>query len=72
MRQFLSHFWRQAASSRPVDSSGGKVYYSTRGNSIYVANLDGSNATPLVTNQTTVHGIAIDVTAGWLIYRAFD
>ncbi|WNG18748.1 Ig-like domain-containing protein [Cystobacter fuscus] len=51
-----------------VDSSGGKVYYSTRGNSIYVANLDGSNATPLVTNQTTVHGIAIDVTAGRLYW----
>ncbi|AEI61971.1 putative lipoprotein [Corallococcus macrosporus] len=47
-----------------VDSSGGKVYYSTRGNSIYVADLDGSNVTTLVTNQTTVHGIAIDVTAG--------
>ncbi|OJH40481.1 hypothetical protein [Cystobacter ferrugineus] len=51
-----------------VDSSGGKVYYSTRGNSIYVANLDGSNATTLVTNQTTVHGIAIDVTAGRLYW----
>ncbi|PTL75569.1 Ig-like domain-containing protein [Vitiosangium sp. GDMCC 1.1324] len=51
-----------------VDSSGGKVYYSTRGNSIYVANLDGSNATTLVTGQTTVHGIAIDVTAGRLYW----
>ncbi|EPX56754.1 NHL repeat containing protein [Cystobacter fuscus DSM 2262] len=51
-----------------VDSSGGKVYYSTRGNSIYVANLDGSNATALVTNQTTVHGIALDVTAGRLYW----
>ncbi|QSQ19429.1 cadherin-like domain-containing protein [Pyxidicoccus parkwayensis] len=51
-----------------VDSSGGKVYYSTRGNSIYVANLDGSNITPLVTNQTTVHGIAVDVTAGRLYW----
>ena len=47
-----------------VDSAGGKVYYSTRGNSLYAANLDGSSATPLVTNQTTVHGLAIDVTAG--------
>jgi sugar lactone lactonase YvrE len=51
-----------------VDSSGGKVYYSTRSNSLYAANLDGSNATPLVTNQTTVHGIAIDVTAGRLYW----
>ncbi|ATB46231.1 NHL repeat containing protein [Corallococcus macrosporus DSM 14697] len=51
-----------------VDSSGGKVYYSTRGNSIYAANLDGSNVTTLVTNQTTVHGIAIDVTAGRLYW----
>ncbi|ABF92416.1 putative lipoprotein [Myxococcus xanthus DK 1622] len=51
-----------------VDSSGGKVYYSTRGNSIYVANLDGSDVTTLVTNQTTVHGIAIDVTAGRLYW----
>ncbi|MDC0714179.1 Ig-like domain-containing protein [Stigmatella sp. ncwal1] len=51
-----------------VDSSGGKVYYSTRGNSIYVANLDGSNAAALVTNQTSAHGIAIDVTAGRLYW----
>ncbi|SDF07358.1 Ig-like domain-containing protein [Myxococcus virescens] len=51
-----------------VDSSGGKVYYSTRGNSIYVANLDGTDVTPLVTNQTTAHGIAIDVTAGRLYW----
>ncbi|AKJ03911.1 uncharacterized protein DUF5050 [Archangium gephyra] len=51
-----------------VDSSGGKVYYATRGNSIYVANLDGSNVTPLVINQTTVYGIAIDVTAGRLYW----
>ncbi|NTX02442.1 Ig-like domain-containing protein [Myxococcus sp. CA040A] len=51
-----------------VDPSGGKVYYSTRGNNIHVANLDGSNATILVTNQTTVHGIAIDVTAGRLYW----
>jgi sugar lactone lactonase YvrE len=53
-----------------VDSSGGKVYYSTRGNSIYVANLDGSNATTLVTNPTTVQGLAIDVTAGRLYWSA--
>ncbi|MFE8597270.1 Ig-like domain-containing protein [Archangium violaceum] len=51
-----------------VDSSGGKVYYSLRGNSIYVANLDGSNITTLVTGQNTVHGIAIDVTAGRLYW----
>ncbi|GHG71171.1 hypothetical protein GCM10012319_16750 [Comamonas sp. KCTC 72670] len=51
-----------------VDSSGGKVYYSTRGNSIYVANLDGSDATPLVTNQNTVHGVAIDASAGRLYW----
>ena len=53
-----------------VDSSGGKVYCATRSNSIYVANLDGSNATTLVTNQTTVQGIAIDVTAGRLYWSA--
>ncbi|AKQ68286.1 NHL repeat containing protein [Myxococcus hansupus] len=51
-----------------VDSSGGKLYYSTRGNSIYVGNLDGSNIIPLVSNQNTVHGIAIDVTAGRLYW----
>ncbi|XXF80195.1 Ig-like domain-containing protein [Myxococcaceae bacterium GXIMD 01537] len=51
-----------------VDSSGGKVYYATREKNIYVANLDGSNATTLVTNQTTVQGIAIDVTAGRLYW----
>jgi len=51
-----------------VDSTGGKVYYSTRGTSIHVANLDGSSATTLVTNQTTVHGIAIDRTAGRLYW----
>ncbi|RKH18307.1 DUF5050 domain-containing protein [Corallococcus sp. CA047B] len=51
-----------------VDPSGGKVYYSTRGNSIYVSNLDGSNGTALVTNQTSVYGIAIDATAGRLYW----
>lgn len=51
-----------------VDSSGGKVYYSTRGNSIYVANLDGSGITTLVSNQNTVHGLAIDATAGRLYW----
>ncbi|WP_375771230.1 Ig-like domain-containing protein [Archangium gephyra] len=53
-----------------VDSSGGKVYYSTRSNSIYVANLDGSNTTTLVTDQLSVQGIAIDVTAGRLYWSA--
>ena len=48
--------------------TGGKVYFSTRGNSLYVANLDGSNVTALVTGQTTVHGIAIDATAGRLYW----
>ncbi|MBN8468856.1 cadherin-like domain-containing protein [Corallococcus exiguus] len=47
-----------------VDSSGGRVYYSTRGNSLNFTNLDGASPTALVTDQTTVHGIAIDVTAG--------
>ena len=47
-----------------IDSSSGKVYYSTRGASLYVTNLDGASSTALVTNQSTVHGIAIDVTAG--------
>ncbi|GEN13226.1 hypothetical protein SAMN05443572_11927 [Myxococcus fulvus] len=51
-----------------VDSSGGKVYFATRGSSIYVANLDGSNVTALVANQSTVHGIDIDVTAGRLYW----
>jgi hypothetical protein len=51
-----------------VDSSGGKVYFSTRSNSLYAANLDGSNVTALVTNQTTVHGVAIDVLAGRLYW----
>ncbi|MHA7628999.1 SMP-30/gluconolactonase/LRE family protein [Corallococcus sp. M7] len=51
-----------------IDSSSGKVYYSTRGNSLYVINLDGSNPTALVTNQSTVHGIAIDATAGRLYW----
>ncbi|AFE04335.1 putative lipoprotein [Corallococcus coralloides DSM 2259] len=51
-----------------IDSSGGKVYYSTRGGSIYVTNLDGASPTALVTNQSTVHGIAIDVTAGRLYW----
>ena len=51
-----------------VDSSGGKVYYSTRSNSLYVANLDGTTITPLVTGQTTVYGIAIDAAAGRLYW----
>ncbi len=62
-----------ARERRPHPFAGGgpahpRVYYSTRGNSLYVANLDGSNITPLVTNQTTVHGIALDVTAGRLYW----
>ncbi|QSQ15694.1 Ig-like domain-containing protein [Myxococcus landrumensis] len=51
-----------------INSSGGKLYFTTRANSIYVANLDGSNVTTLVTNQTAVHGIAIDVAAGRLYW----
>ena len=51
-----------------IDSSGGKVYFSTRSNSLYAANLDGANVTVLVGNQTTVHGIALDVTAGRLYW----
>ncbi|MGE6757760.1 Ig-like domain-containing protein [Corallococcus interemptor] len=51
-----------------VDSSSGKVYYSTRGNSLYVAGLDGSTPTALVRNQSTVHGIAIDAAAGRLYW----
>ncbi|SEU26601.1 Ig-like domain-containing protein [Stigmatella erecta] len=51
-----------------VDSSGGKVYYATRSNSVYAVNLDGSNATTLVANQTSVYGVAIDVTAGRLYW----
>ncbi|WP_235216756.1 Ig-like domain-containing protein [Archangium violaceum] len=51
-----------------VDSSGGKVYYSTRGAHIYVANLDGSNRTTVVTGQGSVQGIAIDVAKGDLYW----
>ncbi|QAT83357.1 putative lipoprotein [Corallococcus coralloides] len=52
-----------------VDSSSGKVYYSTRGPSLYVTSLDGASSTALVTNSgDTVHGIAIDVTAGRLYW----
>ncbi|WP_233585084.1 Ig-like domain-containing protein [Corallococcus sp. CA054B] len=48
-----------------IDSSSGKVYYSTRGVSVHVTSLDGASPTALVTSQGyTVHGIAIDVTAG--------
>ncbi|NOJ91489.1 cadherin-like domain-containing protein [Corallococcus coralloides] len=47
-----------------IDSSSGEVYYSTRGASLSVTSLDGASPTALVTNQSTVHGIAIDVTAG--------
>ncbi|WAS88773.1 MULTISPECIES: Ig-like domain-containing protein [unclassified Corallococcus] len=51
-----------------IDSNRGKLYYSTRSNSLYSASLDGSSPTALVTNQTTVHGIAIDATAGRLYW----
>lgn len=51
-----------------VDSTAGKLYYATRGPNLYVANLDGSNATTLVTNQSTVYGIAIDDMAGRLYW----
>ncbi|WP_233278331.1 Ig-like domain-containing protein [Myxococcus stipitatus] len=47
-----------------LDVSGGKLYFATRGSSLYVANLDGTDITPLVSNQSTVHGVAIDVAAG--------
>ncbi|RKH91458.1 DUF5050 domain-containing protein [Corallococcus sp. AB045] len=52
-----------------IDSSSGKVYYSSRGDSLYVTNLDGASPTALVTHPGgTVHGIAIDVTAGRLYW----
>ena len=50
-----------------VDSVAGKVYYSDRADSIFVADLDGSNAAVLISGQTAVQGIDIDVNAG-LIY----
>lgn len=52
-----------------VDVSGGKLYFSTRGSSLYVARLDGSDVTELLTAQTSVHGLAIDP-AGGRIYWA--
>lgn len=40
------------------------MFYATRGTSLYVANLDGTGSTPLVTNETTVHSLAVDVSGG--------
>lgn len=51
-----------------VDSSGRKLYFATREKNIYVANMNGTSITPLVTNQTTVFGIAIDATGGRLYW----
>ncbi|WP_342373767.1 Ig-like domain-containing protein [Myxococcus stipitatus] len=51
-----------------LDLAGSKLYFATRSDSIYVAHLDGSNVTPLVTKQTAVHGVAIDVAAGRLYW----
>lgn len=51
-----------------VDSVGEKLYFSTRGNTLHSADLDGSNVAPLVANQTTVHGIAIDASKGHVFW----
>jgi len=52
-----------------VDPAAGNVYYSTRGNDIFVADLDGSNPSTLLTGQGAVQGLAIDTAEG-LIYWA--
>ena len=44
-----------------VDSSNQKLYYTTRGDSIYVINVDGSNSSTLISGQIVVQGLDIDV-----------
>ncbi|MEM9488105.1 MAG: DUF4215 domain-containing protein [Myxococcota bacterium] len=53
-----------------VDSAAGKLYYSTRSNDIFVANLDGSASSVLITGQTVVQGLALDVASGTLYWAA--
>lgn len=53
-----------------VDSSKQKVYYSLRGNDVYVRNTDGSNPVTLVTGQGTVQGLGIDVAGGKVYWAA--
>lgn len=44
-----------------VDPAGGKVYYTQRTGAVYRANLDGSNHETLITGQSIVQGLSIDV-----------
>lgn len=53
-----------------VNSTTQKLYYSLRGNDIYVRNTDGSSPATLVTGQTMVQGIDIDPVGGKLYWAA--
>ena len=53
-----------------VNSATQKLYYSLRGNDIYVRNTDGSNPVTLVTGQTMVQGLGIDPAGGKLYWSA--
>ena len=47
-----------------VDGAGGKIYYSLRDDTVYVADLDGAMAAPLVSGEVSVTGVALDVAGG--------
>lgn len=53
-----------------VDSSTQKVYFSTRGNDIFVCDSDGSNQATLITGQGAVQGLDIDPGTGKIYWSA--
>jgi len=53
-----------------VDPGAGLVYYSNRADNIFVAELDGANASVLLNGQTAVQGITIDTDAGRIYWAA--
>ncbi len=53
-----------------VDPAAGLVYYSTRANDLFVAELDGSNPAVFLTGQTVVQGLTIDPEADRIYWAA--
>jgi len=53
-----------------VDSSTQKLYYALRNNDIYVMNTDGTDPGVLLTGQTVVTGLALDVAGGKIYWVA--
>ena len=61
----------QAAGTRgvAVDGVNGKIYWSNNNsNEIWQADLDGGNATPIVTGLNSPHGMAVDAVSGKIFW----